>query len=186
MFFFGKNQVRAEHIYGGNLYMLQTDKDAGKFKIALNMFADFIIMPASENTYPQATSVTIRIFRKRDNFQVQEISMPFEALQDLVYDNATCAKVCNLKTREYRYAKEVSFNLDDFTDTGGYYIAWAKCCRNSAVNNIVSPGISGMTLYLEFPALKQNGLAIKFLSLFLTTFSHFFTNFALSLKISVL
>ncbi len=92
MFFFGKNQVRAEHIYGGNLYMLQTDKDAGKFKIALNMFVDFIIMPASENTYPQATSVTIRIFRKRDNFQVQEISMPFEALQDLVYDNATCAR----------------------------------------------------------------------------------------------
>jgi hypothetical protein len=39
--------------------MLQTDKDAGKFKIALNMFVDFIIMPASENTYPQATSVTI-------------------------------------------------------------------------------------------------------------------------------
>jgi gliding motility-associated-like protein len=164
MFFMFKNQVRAEHIYGGNLYMVQTDKEAGKFKIALNMFVDFIIMPASENTYLQATPVTIRIFRKRDNFQVQEISMPFEALQDLVYDNATCARVRNLKTREYRYAKEVSLNLDDFTDMGGYYIAWAKCCRNSQVDNIVSPGISGMTLYLEFPALKQNGLAITYSS----------------------
>ena len=48
-----ENQVRAEHIYGGNLYMLQKDKDAGKFKIALNMFVDFIIMPASEDVYLQ-------------------------------------------------------------------------------------------------------------------------------------
>jgi gliding motility-associated-like protein len=164
MFFTFKNQVRAEHIYGGNLYMVQTDKDAGKFKIALNMFVDFIIMPSSEDTYLQKTPVTIRIFRKRDNLQIQEISMPFEVLQDLVYDNATCARVRNLKTREYRYAKEVTLNLDNFTDAGGYYIAWAKCCRNSQVDNIVSPGISGMTLYLEFPALKQNGLAITYSS----------------------
>ena len=81
MFFMFKNQVEAEHIYGGNLYMLQTDKDAGKFKVALNMFVDFIIMPSSEDTYLQKTPVTIRIFRKRDNLQIQEISMPFEVLQ---------------------------------------------------------------------------------------------------------
>jgi gliding motility-associated-like protein len=164
LFFMVKNQLRAEHIYGGNLYMVQTDKDAGKFKIALTMFVDFIIMPASENTYLQATPVTIRIFRKRDNAQVQEISMPFDALQDLVYDNATCARVRNLRTRQYRYAKEVSLNLDNFTDAGGYYMAWAKCCRNSTVDNIASPGVAGMTLYLEFPALKQNGQAVQYSS----------------------
>ena len=164
MFFLFENQVKAEHIYGGSLNMVQTDKAAGKFKISLNIFVDFIIMPASENTYLQNTPVTIRIFRKRDNAQMSEISLPFEKFQDLVYDNETCAKIRNLKTREYQYSKEVTLNLDNYIDAGGYYMAWAKCCRNSAIDNITDPGIAGMTLYLEFPALKENGAAIQYSS----------------------
>lgn len=109
--------------------MVQTDKDAGKFKIALNMFVDFIIMPSSEDTYLQKTPVTVRIFRKRDNTQIAEIALPFEKFQDLVYDNETCAKIRNLKTREYQYSKEITLNLDNYTDAGGYYMSWAKCCR---------------------------------------------------------
>lgn len=162
--FFDKNEAMAEHIYGGNLYMMQIDRDAGHFKIVLNMFVDFIVMPSSEDPYLKKTPVTIRIFRKRDNTQVEEISMPFEAFQDLVYDNSACSQIRNFKTREYRYAKEVILNLDSYTDIDGYYIAWEKCCRNAAINNIYNPGASGMTLYLEFPNLKQNGQAINYSS----------------------
>jgi gliding motility-associated-like protein len=159
-----ENQVKAEHIYGGNLHMIQTDKAAGKFKIALNIYVDFIIMPASEDIVLQKTPVTIRIFAKKDNAQVAEIALPFETLFDLVYDNETCAKLRNLKTREYRYAKEITLNLDNYTDDGGYYMAWAKCCRNTGVNNIANAGKAGMTLYLEFPALKKNGNAVQYSS----------------------
>lgn len=164
MFLLFENQVKAEHIYGGSLNMIQTDKAAGKFKISLNIFVDFIIMPASENTYLQNTPVTIRIFRKRDNAQMSEISLPFEKFQDLVYDNETCAKIRNLKTREYQYSKEITLNLDNFTEAGGYYMSWAKCCRNAGVDNIVDAGKTGMTLYLEFPALKENGVEIQYSS----------------------
>jgi hypothetical protein len=154
----------ASHIFGGNMYLTQVDKATGKFKLTMNIYVDDITLVPLELANLQSQSRLLKIFSKSGNVKMMDAALPFERLFDLVYDNESCSKLKSLKTKEFRYSKEIILDPNTFSDNAGYYIAWTRCCRNGDIDNIANPKDTGLTFYLEFPALKQNGENIAYSS----------------------
>jgi hypothetical protein len=154
----------ASHIFGGNMYLTQVDKATGKFKLTMNIYVDDITLVPVELANLQSQSRLLKIFSKSGNVKMMDVALPFERLFDLVYDNESCSKLKSLKTKEFRYSKEIILDPNTFSDNAGYYIAWTRCCRNADIDNIANPKDTGLTFYLEFPALKQNGENIAYSS----------------------
>ncbi|MFT4031868.1 MAG: gliding motility-associated C-terminal domain-containing protein [Siphonobacter sp.] len=143
---------QANHIVGGNLEMVATSSTPGSYTLALILYFDNI---SGVNTKKDA-SIVVSIFRKSDNNRMVNITIPLVSTTAVDYANPTCAEARSLSTSALRYEKAISLTPADYTDTGGYYIAWERCCRNNGIDNITDPGQTGMTFYLEFPALLQN------------------------------
>ena len=154
----------ASHIFGGNMYLTQVDKATGKFKLTMNIYVDDITLVPLELANLQSQSRLLKIFSKSGNVKMMDVALPFEKLFDLVYDNESCSKLKNLKTKEFRYSKEIILDPNTFSDNAGYYIAWTRCCRNGGIDNIANPKDTGLTFYLEFPALKQNDENVSYSS----------------------
>jgi hypothetical protein len=130
----------------------------------MNIYVDDITLVPLELANLQSQSRLLKIFSKSGNVKMMDIALPFEKLFDLVYDNESCSKLKNLKTKEFRYSKEIILDPNTFSDNAGYYIAWTRCCRNGDIDNIANPKDTGLTFYLELPALKQNGENISYSS----------------------
>ena len=140
------------------------DKATGKFKLTMNIYVDDITLVPLELANLQSQSRLLKIFSRSGNVKMMDVALPFEKLFDLVYDNESCSKLKKLKTKEFRYSKEIILDPNTFLDNAGYYIAWTRCCRNGDIDNITNPKDTGLTFYLEFPALKQNGENIAYSS----------------------
>jgi gliding motility-associated-like protein len=139
----------ARHIVGGEIRM-QSTTVPNRFSFSLVQFWD-------ENTLTSGNrdpSVELLFYRKRDNQLVQKISLPFVSTRSISYKNQACASFRSLKTVEGIYNAQITLKQSDYSDAGGYYIVWERCCRNDDINNIESPGSSGMVFYLEFPPLS--------------------------------
>ncbi|MDZ7898433.1 MAG: gliding motility-associated C-terminal domain-containing protein [Arcicella sp.] len=70
-----------------------------------------------------------------------------------IYANAGCATSQGLNVLVLEFKDNIYLDPKDYNDPQGYYIAFDRCCRSTAVSNIVNPGNAGMLFYLEFPAL---------------------------------
>jgi hypothetical protein len=156
--------TKASHVFGGTLSLKQLDKNQGKFKISLTVFIDINSASTGQISVFQTQVLTVRIFKKQDNQIVDEYGLSYEKEQDFQYDNVACSSSKQLKTRAYIYSSEIVLDLSNYSNTRGYYIAWEWCCRNQQIVNILNPQQAGVALYLEFPALKQNGSAIEYSS----------------------
>lgn len=147
------SQAWANHIVGGNFEMIATESVPGKYNLYLNLFFDEV---GGANTRKEP-SIVVSIFRKSDNFRMINIRMNLESTTPLQYTNPSCAEARSLETSIVRYAAPLELSPASYADDQGYYIAWERCCRNTAIDNILRPGSSGIVFYLEFPALLQNG-----------------------------
>lgn len=154
----------SSHIFGGYLSMVQVDKSLGKFRIGGSIYLDMNITDPNELINLQRISLNVKIFRKRDGALMNSILLPFNSFSDLIYDNPVCAINRNLSSRELRYSKEIVLNMTDYTDANGYYMAWTRCCRSPDLSNIQNPVNAGLTLYLEFPVLQENGKNVDYSS----------------------
>lgn len=147
--------AHASHIVGGELELLYRGANAGTtHRINLNLYFDAL----NGNEGAKDRTLYVGIFRKRDN-----MFMGFTALRELSdtfigYTKPACA-ISSLSTRLIRYTADVNFPQADFSDPGGYYITWERCCRNNVIDNISTPGGAGSAFYLEFPNLWSNGRA---------------------------
>lgn len=146
-------QAIANHIVGGNMEMVAKSAVPGSYDLYLNLFFDEI---GGKNTRKDP-SITVSIFRKRDNSRMLNIQLNLQSTTPVQYANPACATARSLQTSTLRYWAPISLPVASYDDPQGYYIAWERCCRNSGADNIVSPGAAGMTFYLEFPALLRNG-----------------------------
>lgn len=137
------------HIVGGEIRMHAT--------LVPNRFTFSLIQFWDQNTLTTGNrdqSVELLFYRKRDNQLVQKLSLPYVSSQNVSYKNQACAAFRALKTVEGTYTAQLTLKSADYSDAGGYYIVWERCCRNNDINNIQEPGSNGMVFYLEFPPLS--------------------------------
>lgn len=90
----------ASHIFGGNMYLTQSDKATGKFKLTMNIYVDDITLVPLELGNLQSQSRLLKIFSKSGNLKMMDIDLPFEKLFDLVYDNERCSRLKKLKNSD--------------------------------------------------------------------------------------
>lgn len=141
--------VKASHILGGEIRM-KTTAETNRFSFSMIQFWDQNKLTLA-NREP---SVEILFYRKRDNQLVFRTSLPYVSSRNVEYPNQVCSGMRTLNTVEGTYKAIVTLNSADFTDSGGYYIVWERCCRNADIGNIRAPGSSGLVFYLEFPPIS--------------------------------
>jgi len=146
-------ESRARHILGGN-FELNYSGTTGNYELALNLFFDkaFRDVNVADNNIP------IAIYRKRDNRQMQLITLSTSNLNGspFVYTNENCAISQGLNVTIIRFSQNIYLDPNQYNDPQGYYVIFDRCCRNS-VDNISNSLAAGMLFYLEFPALKDAG-----------------------------
>lgn len=140
--------VRASHILGGEIRMEAT-AEANRFSFSMILFWDQNKLTIA-NREP---SVEILFYRKRDNQLISKTTLPYVSSKSVTYQNQVCSGMRSLNTVEGTYKAQVNLKPADFSDPGGYYIVWERCCRNADISNIKTPGASGLVFYLEFPPL---------------------------------
>ncbi len=149
--------ARATHIVGGELELQYRGPNATTtHRINLNLYFDAI----NGNQGAKDAIIYVGVFRKRDNALLGYVALNHILSQDtyVAYTKPACS-ISTLSTQLLHYTADVTFLQADFSDAGGYYLTWERCCRNNAITNIALPGSAGSTFYLEFPSPWLNGKA---------------------------
>ncbi len=148
----------ATHIVGGEIGMRFLQGNVYNF--TLNVYYDAINAdPAVINDDP---TVSLNIYSRTTNRFIRSVVLPRIADELIPYSSPACASGSRVVTRRFFYSVNVELNPAQFTEAGGYYVSWERCCRNGVIDNILSPGNTGQTFYTEFPALQQAG--VRFLN----------------------
>ena len=157
MFWFMGLDGWANHIIGGDVSMQAIGTTPGLFRVQLNQYWD-----ATKSTVGnQDPTVTLLVYRKNNPVLIEKVTLLLRETLPLTFDNAACAALRQLDFTQGRYYAERQFDPALYTDPGGYYMVWERCCRNDAltnVNSFVADGVA-MTFYLEFPPMQKNGAA---------------------------
>jgi hypothetical protein len=149
--------VMASHIVGGEFELVYIS--GNQYRLNLILYFDEV------NGSPGAkdNSITARIFRKRDNVAMMDVFMSLGPQTNVPYTQPECA-VGGLKTSKLEYSTTITLAPEKFNDSEGYYVSWERCCRNYNITNIFSENpnfagqYAGQTFYLEFPAIRKNGI----------------------------
>ena len=148
-------ESRANHIIGGDVSMRPVGITPGLFTVSLNQYWD-----ATKSTVGnQDPTVTLLVYRKNNPVLVERITLLLREVVPLTFANAACASLRQLSFTQGRYYADFQFDTKLFTDPGGYYMVWERCCRNDALTNVdsfIADGVA-MAFYLEFPAMLKNG-----------------------------
>ena len=146
--------LRATHIIGGDISMQAVGTTPGLFRIQLNQYWD----QTKVGTGNRDPFITLLIYQKQNPRLVDTLRLSLREELPLTFNNSACAKSLKLNFTEARYSLTHQFDPARYTDSGGYYIVWERCCRNDALTNAVSVGQAGiaMVFYLEFPPMQVN------------------------------
>jgi CHU_C Type IX secretion signal domain len=145
----------ASHIVGGEFELVHISDNLYQLNLII-YFDDLNGSPAAQDQF-----VTARIFRKRDNTVMGQITLPFQKDEPVNYTQPACSNG-EIVTRKLYYTSTLTLSPSTFNDPEGYYVSWERCCRNYSISNIYSdpPGgtrFAGQTFYLEFPPVVKNG-----------------------------
>lgn len=150
---------QAEHIIGGDLSMQAIVTTPGLFRLQLNQYWD----ETKTGNGNRDVAVRLLIYRKQNPVLIESVNLVLQETLPLTFDNAACAALRQLNFTQARYYDTHQFDPKRYTDPGGYYIVWERCCRNDALTNVNTGTIAGvaMTFYLEFPPMIKNGTMFK-------------------------
>lgn len=136
----------ASHIVGGELQMQHQRGES--YLLRLILYYD----QANAEYNLIDREIELGIFRKTNSSRVDETTLEFSTSRLVDYANPNCLPD-TLKTIKIIYEGVYRFNTEKFSDPGGYYITWERCCRNNIISNLRSPGRQGMVFMLEFSSL---------------------------------
>jgi hypothetical protein len=149
--------VLASHIVGGEFELIHIS--GNQYRLNLILYFDEV----NGAVGAKDGEVNARIFRKSDNAVMMDVNLPLLEESNVNYTQPDCA-VGELKTRRLFYSRLITLSSASFSDPGGYYVAWERCCRNYDIDNIFSENLqlgglsyAGQTFYLEFPPVTKNG-----------------------------
>lgn len=140
----------AFHIVGGEIEFIYLSD--GNYRINLIQYFD-----EAQNENPGADPfVQVYIFRNGDHQLMSTQVLPLIETENVEYTNIECARD-ELQTSRVLYSADIALSPEQYDSEDGYYIQWERCCRNTAVDNIVNPSGTGMNYVLEIPPLMKNG-----------------------------
>ena len=140
----------AFHIVGGEIEFIYLGD--GMYRINLIQYFD-----EAQSQNPGADPfATVYIFRNGDNQLMSTHTLPLIQVENVEYTNIECARE-ELQTSRVLYSADIALSPEQYDSEEGYYIQWERCCRNAAIDNIVSPSTAGMNYVLEIPPLMKNG-----------------------------
>lgn len=136
----------ATHIVGGNISVSWISKDS--IEVTMRCYRD-----CKNGQVELDNPATLGLFYKYNNTKIKEFTMPIVKkstvkLGDQCFAPALCVEEGIYKTK---------LKLDNSVvnifkaKKGGLYISYQRCCRNGIINNIMDPGNTGMSFYVEFP-----------------------------------
>ncbi|MDX2248980.1 MAG: gliding motility-associated C-terminal domain-containing protein [Bacteroidia bacterium] len=156
LFFFALlsvNTAWGEHLVGGDLTYKCLGKNAAglnEYEITLYVYRDCIPslqFPISNTPFDQNVIIYIRDGRTFN--PVRQLNIPF---RDSVILQLTTSDTCVSPPTGLCYALATFRNTVALPDNpNGYFLAWARCCRNRTIQNIIQPESSGMILPAFIP-----------------------------------
>jgi len=144
----------AFHIVGGEIEFIYLSD--GTYRINLIQYFD----EAQDQNPGPDPFVTVYIFRNSDNQLISTHQLNFQSVETVEYTNIECA-IEELQTSRIFYSADINLDPNLYAHLDGYYIQWERCCRNTAIGNIVNPDGTGMNYVLEIPPLMKDGKIFK-------------------------
>jgi gliding motility-associated-like protein len=143
------------HIVGGELQMNKTSV-ANTFEIRLIQFWDTngLVIPSPNNGGNRDDNADIYIYQKSNNRLMGNLRVGFRSSELVAFQNRACATSRALSVSVGVYTGTLRLDPTEYSDAGGYYMVWERCCRNADIDNIIGPGENGTVFYLEFPPLS--------------------------------
>lgn len=138
-------KAQATHIVGAELYYSCLDTTTSTYRLTLKMYRDCFLGQA-----PFDNPIYLFVFDGNTGTRLQIISIPIPANTPQIvpanWDScvATPYTIC---VQEGVY--ETTAVLPP--RVGGYDLAWARCCRNSAITNLSNPLGEGATFLAHIP-----------------------------------
>lgn len=151
--------LAASHIVGGEIELLHVS--GFTYRINLIYYFDVANNP-NRNIKAEEPSIEVSIFRKLDNASIRKVTLLWLDKSRVPYTQPDCSNG-EIITDKIIYTAVVELQPSLFSDPAGYYISWARCCRNYSILNIISQDPdhggqgAGQTFYLEFPPVTING-----------------------------
>lgn len=136
--------VRATHIVGAELIYNCVNSQTNTYNLELILYRD-----CENGQADYDASIQIFIFDSVGNFvQVATSLVPNNTPQLIPNGLSACvASPPNICVEEGVYRTTVTLP----PITGGYNIAWARCCRNQAITNLFNPLGQGITFLARIP-----------------------------------
>ncbi|MBC7865188.1 MAG: PKD domain-containing protein [Bacteroidia bacterium] len=138
------------HIVGGEIFY--DFLGGGNYKIHMKVYRDcFNGIPPLDGLVDGAGNITPPYFSIYDanfNFvQIYQFPAPSHSNVPPTLNNPCLTPPTGICVEEGIY--EMTINLPPLT--GGYYIAYQRCCRNGTILNLISPGSVGTTYWEHIP-----------------------------------
>jgi len=136
----------ATHIVGGEIYY--TCLGNNNYRITLKVYRDCLNgqapfdNPANIAIYTASGSLFTNLLASLQSSQLLEVELNNPCLQ----------APPNICVEEAIYHVEVNLPFV----SGGYHVAYQRCCRNDGIVNLVNPGAQGSTYYVRIPELALN------------------------------
>lgn len=142
------SQLYATHIVGGDIYYDYLGNS--NYKVYIVIFRDCNSTGAA---YDDPLQLGIY---DSNNDLVQTVNIPFPGSQILpiIFDNPCIDPPTNICTERAIYTTIV--NLPP--TSGGYTLAYQRCCRGPNITNLVSPEDTGLTLVTKIPGIPTNAV----------------------------
>jgi len=134
------------HIIGGDITVKQLSGSSfNSYLVTLHIYRD--CSPGTAGF--DKPSITIGLFDKVTNAIVDSFYLPFVSYQAIPFQGDICYLDSSVCVEEGIYQDTI---INSFPNNpNGYYLSWQRCCRNSIIENIVSPNLTSIAFYTEIP-----------------------------------
>ena len=149
IFLFSVLDLAATHIVGGNVTYRKVGPN--RFEITLELRRD-CFLGSPEAVFDDPAS--IGIYSVNGALQVNlgingQLLIPYDASDTL---NNVIISDCGFEgeqvcVEEFKYVQEVTLPFK----SGGYFMAYQRCCRNASLNNVQDPLETGATYFVKIP-----------------------------------
>lgn len=144
--------LRASHIVGGDIRFQCLGND--QYLLTVKVFRD-----CQHGKIPLDSTIRINMYENGSGFHrlVKRFMLPLVGNDTLVFVEKNCINIPDGCTHIGFYKLAFELNPEQYTNKGGYYFTWNRCCRNTVIRNINvgerPEGNTGITLYAAIPPL---------------------------------